>query len=44
MKGTFFLLSKSRLGSYRPHNPIEGYILNKSFWINTKLILFSKNV
>jgi len=25
MKGTFFLLSKSRLGSYRPHDPIEGY-------------------
>jgi len=27
MKGTFFFfLSKSRLGSYRPHDPIEGYL------------------
>jgi len=25
MKGTFFLISKSRLGLYRPHDPIEGY-------------------
>jgi len=25
MKGTFFLLSKSRLGSYRPHVLIEDY-------------------
>jgi len=29
MKGTFFLLSKSRLGSNRPHDPIEGYRVGK---------------
>jgi len=35
MKGTFFLLRKSRLGSYRPHDPIEGYKFLKVVYPNT---------